>query len=261
MTFRPDDESIERHERWLGCFNPQYLDNWKKLLGNDAEAAMCEVDVRLLLADNGVDVEPNEDLSGGGKTPDFLCRKDDQAFYVEVTCIGINKATEVTALPHEFTGDPSFHRALNDAIFNACRQKTPQCADQDLPCLVAVGTFHHQASCICVDKHYLADLLTGEPMIAHDIDMRTGEGVGETYEITHLRSATFLCPDKNKAMDHARHPVSGMLICGLGRRPPIVFGVLHPSPVRQFDRRLLAKIEFCRLKDGYESGQLSTEWI
>lgn len=262
MTFRPDDESIERHERWLGCFNPQYLDNWKKLLGNDAEAAMCEVDVRLLLADNGVDVEPNEDLSGARKTPDFLCRKDNRAFYVEVTCIGIDKATEVTGLPHEFTGDPSYsYGLLNNTIFNACRQKTPQCADQSLPSLVVIGTFHFQASHICVSKYHLEDLLTGQRMITQDIDMRTGGGVRETYETTHLRSATFLHPDKDNALDHARYPVSGMLICGFGCRPPNVFGVLHPSPVRQFDRRLLAKIEFCRLKDGYESGQLSTEWI
>ena len=260
--FQPDASLADEHRRWLKGFGPQHLINWEKLLNSDPEAAMCEAQIRSLLANSNVDVKPSEDLAGDHKAPDFLCERNKEGFYVEVTCISIDKATNVTGLIHPTTPGSSGFRPLNDAIFEASRQKTPQCADKDLPCLVAVGTFHFDASCICVQKFHMESLLTGEPLITHDIDTATGQPIGETYETTRLRSATFLRPDREDPMSHARNPISGMLICGLGCHPPNLLGVLHPSPVREFDRRLLPDIEFCRLSDGYEfvylrgSGQL-----
>ena len=256
MHFTPDSDLAEEHSRWLSAFDPQYLRNWEKLLKADSEAAMCEAAVRRLLEENGNDVKPNEDLTGAVQAPDFRCTQGDKRFFVEATCISIEKATEVTGLSHVPQGAADY-RPLNDAMFHACKQKTPQCSDLEAPALVAVGTFHGQASCICFLKREVAMLSTGEELIAHVIDTRKRTPVGDSYRSTGLRSATSLRPD----MSSARRPVSGMLLCGFGCEPPEVRGVLHQSPIHEFDRCLLPEVEFCRLQEGYESGSLSTEWI
>ena len=255
-----DTVLVEEHRRWLGSFQPQRLSNWERILEADGEAAMCEAAVRRLLEANENTVEPNETLDGSAPAPDFLCSSGDKQFYVEVTCLSIKKVTQCTGLSHHPKGACSYS-LLNDAIFNACKSKTPQCAGLRHPSLVTVGTFHFDASCLCFLDMELAQLLTGKEMITASIDTRTGAQVGETHMSTRLRSAAFLRPDPSEGMDHARNPVSGMLLCGFGCEPPEVRGILHPSPVHDFDRSLMPRVEFCRLKAGYESGTLSTEWI
>jgi hypothetical protein len=111
------------------------------------------------------------------------------------------------------------------------------------------------------DKTKVWDLLTGLPSITWDYDAQMGQAVGDPYETTKLESAVFVKPSTTAGIEHARNPVSGMLICGFGCDPPTCYGVLHPLPVRNFPRELLPDVEFCRLKDGYERGLLSTEWI
>lgn len=263
MHFTPDLNLVEEHRRWLNGFDDQYRRNWEKLLNADPEAAACEAEVRRVLEGQGNAVEPNEILDGSGQAPDFRCTQRGQMFYVEVTSISIEKATEFTELPHmpEGNGGASNYGQLNGAIFNAAKQKTPQCSQLQHPALVAVGTFHFQASCICFHRGHLQMLLTGQELITSKLDTRTGKPVGGLYLSTQLRSAAFLRPDSGIGMDHARNPISGILLCGLGCNPPEIRGVLHPSPVHHFDRTLLPSIEFCRLRTGYETGALSTEWV
>ncbi len=263
MSFTADPSLVAEHRQWLSGFDTQYLRNWEKLLNADSEAAMCEAEVRQLLQENGNTVEPNENLTGADQSPDFRCRQMDKTFFVEVTCISIEKATEESGLPHPFKhrGRACCYGHLNNAIFSACRRKTPQCARLNDPALVAIGTFHFQASALCFRELEVQMLLTGEEMITRNINTRTGNPVGDTYLSTKLQFATFLRPDQGTGMDHARCPISGLLLCGFGCDPREIRGLLHPLPVRAFDRALLPTVEFCRLKPGYESGQLSTEWV
>ncbi len=261
MVLVPDTNLIEEHSQWLSGFDTQHLRNWEKLLNADLEAAMCEAEVRRLLQGNGNDVEPNEDLTGQNQACDFHCMQGDKGFFTEVTCLSIDRVIKITALPDEADGKARHYGPLNDAIFEASRKKTPQCADMGQPVIVAVGTFHFQASALCFRKPHLQMLLTGKELITQKINTQTGESVGDIYLSTKLWSATFLRPDQDTGMDHARCPISAMLLCGFGGYPFTVRGVLHPQPVHEFDRAVLPDVEFCRLKDGYESGQLSTEWI
>lgn len=179
----------------------------------------------------------------------------------EVTCLSIAKVIGATELPDDADGKARHYGLLNDAIFEASRKKTLQCADTGHPVLVAVGTFHFQASALCFSEHHLQMLLTGEELITQRIDTRTGQSVGDIYLSTKLWSATFLRPDNETGMEHARCPISAMLLCGFGCHPFQVGGVLHPRPVHDFDHLLLPDVKFCRLKEGYESGQFSTEWV
>ncbi len=89
MQFRVDNKTIVSHREWLDGYGPQHRANWDRLLNHDPEAAICEANVRTLLADNGCDVQPNVDGTEDGKSPDFICQQDGQPFYVEVTNISI----------------------------------------------------------------------------------------------------------------------------------------------------------------------------
>jgi len=262
ICFRPDDLLFREHLSWLDRFDPQFRKNWEKLYWSDPEDAMCEAEVRRLLEKNGNNAEPNETLHGTKRSPDFRCIQAGKDFFVEVTCISMEKATSLTGLNH--FPDPGFSFSgvgrVTDKLFHAATKKTPQCSNLGHPALVAVGTFHWQASRLCFERKHLELLLTGETLISQNIDGTTGGPVGDDYLSTNLRSATFLSP-KEGGFTHARNPVSGILACGFGCEPPRIRGALHPKPIHAFDRSLLPEVEFCRLKPGYEAGTLITEWV
>ncbi|MBI3851717.1 MAG: hypothetical protein HY298_15795 [Verrucomicrobia bacterium] len=259
MTFIPDPKLIGEHRSWLGQFNPQFGCNWEKLKKHNPEAAMCVAAVRRLLEENGNHAEPNETLDGKRQSPDLRCSQGDKLFFVEVTCVSMEKTAEQTGLTHltNFSGIGP----LNDAIFHASKEKTRQCSNLGYPVLLAVGTFHFQASYLCFDRKHVQLLLTGQTLITQKLDAATGELVGDDYLSTKLRSAAFLKPLKDGWMNYARNPVSGILACGFGCDPPQIRCALHPQPVHPFDRTLLPRVECCRLKPGYAAGKMSAEWV
>jgi hypothetical protein len=254
------NELEAEHRVWLSCFDEQYLRNWEKLRDADYEAAMTEASVRRILQRHGVMVEPNEDLAGSTRRPDFRCEKDGQRFYVEVTCVAIEKVVEETGLPHPTERGARHYSSLNDAFWGACKRKASQCGNLGGPAIVAVGTFHTTASVICLGKPHIDMLLTGETKLAWNIDMRTGSAVGDTYQITELRSAVFLRPDKDTEVGFARGSISALLVCGLGVEPPRTLGVRHPNPERPFPSEILPDIEFGEVEIDRASGRMQVKW-
>ncbi|MCD6304015.1 MAG: hypothetical protein J7M21_03525, partial [Planctomycetes bacterium] len=123
MIFKPDENLKEEHIRWLKEFGQAHVDNWKKLLRNCAEAAMCEAAVRRILAANDLRVEPAGDLAGDRKMPDFRCeREDGKSFLVEVACITIETVTKKTGLSHHWVrNERCSHLPMNKVVFDACR--------------------------------------------------------------------------------------------------------------------------------------------
>ena len=224
------DNLKAEHSEWLVLFNDQYLRNWENLLSSDNEAAMTEAYVRRILQQHGVTVEPNEDLTGNTRQPDFKCQKEGYKFYVEVTCINIEKVVKETGLPHHLPDHKARHYSLlNDAFWDACKRKASQCGNCDASVIIAVGTFHYRASCTCLAKPHVEMLLTGETSIACNLDTKKGSVVGAPYQITGLRSAVFL---NNSGF--ARDSISALLVCGLGAEPPTILGIRHPNPKHSF---------------------------
>lgn len=247
------------HRKWLSGFDQQYLKNWEKLANADEEAAFAEARTRQLLQGHGVVVEPNEDLDTSETRPDFRCGVGGYKFYVEVTCIPIVVATEKTGIPNAPHGCLPC-RSLNDAIFAKCQGKATQCKNLDAPALVAIGTFHNFAAMLSFKKLMLNWALTGEAKIAWTIDVRTGEQIEETHEITELHSATFLRPDETEEVGYARCSISGLLFSGLTLKKRPLIGVLHPNPIRPFDPAILPQIEFGQVAIDRASGQLRVAW-
>lgn len=249
----------DEHRHWLSPFHPQHLANWDKLFQADDESAMTEAAVRRLLQRHGVSVEPNEDLTGAEQRPDFRCLGGTSSFFVEATRISIEKATETTGIDDKKTGFSPF-RPLNDSIFEACRGKAKQCGAAKGPVLLAIGTWHAFAAMASFDKTIVSTLLTGEAKMTWNIDISTGQQVGETYQTTELYSAAFLRPDTTQEVGFARSSISGLLLVASGLEDRATLGILHPNPTSPFDAALLPEIEFGRVEIERETRQLHVRW-
>ena len=251
------------HREWLGGFEPQHLKAWTDNLAADPEAALCEASVRDVMQGFGFTVEPVADLIGQGtkgalQRPDFRCSKETDAFYVEVANVSIAKATELTNLPHPEQPGTRNYAKLTKAVFAKATGKATQC-DQDLPTLLAVGTFHTTASHLALDRLCANSLLTGEAMITWNVDTRTGLSVGDTYQSTNLKYASFIKPG-DCSIINARTSISGILLCGFGLFPASIIGVLHPEADRPFKPELLPRIEFGRVRIDHERRRLVAVW-
>ncbi len=254
---------IAEHRNWLKSFDNQYSKKWEDLLNNNAESAICEACTRKLLSDHGCMVKTNEDLSSGG--PDFRCSKNNIVFYVEATCITIDNVTRKTNLlpSPKINSEPVWYKMLTDGIRNEVSNKTTQCANLNFPCVLAIGTLHYMGGWICLGKDAVEFLLTGTPYIAWSPVSEKGMGNSEDHNTTDLSNSSFVKPDikENCLIGHARAPISSILLCNFASVPPKVVGALHPKPNRKFDRLLLSDIEFARLVEGYQNGNLQVEWI
>jgi hypothetical protein len=183
IEFRPNHRVLDAYIKWIEQKDRCHARAWGHRFNADPEAAMCEASYWAVLTDCGVTVEPNADLTGSRRAPDFVCWSGNQKFFVEVTCIHIETATEHTRLPHVppkgNSGGP--WRNLNDKIFGKVHAKTTQCADLDAPCVLALGTFHFMASKLCIEIDSMESLLTGQGEFAWDVDPSTGDAVGTVY--------------------------------------------------------------------------------
>lgn len=254
---------IYSHMAWLEGFSQERSVKWQDLLSSNPEAAICEACVREILSQHVDAIQPNENLSHGG--PDFLCKQGNDYFYVEVTCITIESATQATELPHPvpFHPEASYYRHLTKKILGELVNKTRQCSGLDHPCILAVGTLHSQAGPLCMDKHAAEEILTGTSFITAHIDTLTGKMVREPYEATDLRDSSFVRSSKTApaSVEEARKTISAILLCSLWYNPSRIIGLLHPKPNKTFRRELLSEIKFGKLKDGYDEGIFEVEWI
>jgi hypothetical protein len=212
----------------------------------------------------GFVVEPVADLMGRGtkgavQRPDFRCSNGPDAFYVEVANISIANATKHSNLAHpEQLGTLRAYGKLTKPVFAKATGKATQC-DQDLPTLLAVGTFHSAASRLAMDRLCANSLLTGEPMITWTVDTRTGASVGDTYQSTHLKYASFIKPG-DCSIVNARTSISGILLCGFGIFPASIIGVLHPAADRPFKPELLPRIQFGQVRIDHVRRRLVPVW-
>ncbi len=243
---------LNSHKEWLAPFGELYVKKWEDLLKNNAEAAICEALTEIFLLGKGIEVIPN-DIGNGG--PDFLCRKNDKQFYVEVTCIPIEVATRKTKSNHSLEGG-GWHDLLTKKICYELRQKTPQCSGLQYPCVVAIGTLHCRASWSFFGKKEATFILTGTPKMTWDREMWPPE------QTTQLEDSAFVRCSKNEKgkMEYARNPISTVLLCPFGQDNPRVIGLLHPNPNHIFSPSFLPNVPFGSLTNEHTEGLFSVEW-
>lgn len=252
---------ITEHRSWLKPFGTQRHDKWEKLLKANPESAICEAATKKLLSNYTIKVEPYEDLSKGG--PDFLCTQNSKNFYVEVTCITIEAATRETGLKIDSSNRGHLKNLLTKKIFGEMKNKTPQLRELDAPSILTIGTLHGPAGHKCFRKPHCSEILTGTTKISFKFDPKKGQTIGGPYQSTDLKDSGFIRKNKNEenSIEDARKTISALLLCSFGIKQQKPIGVLHPNSNQVFDRALLNQIEFCRLAEGFQNGELTVEWI
>ncbi len=254
-------ELTTEHRQWLGGFDPQYLANWEKLLKSDAEAAMCEAGVRRLLHQLNVDVSPNEDLTGNERRADFACSSNGEVFFVEVACVPIEKAEQITGLSDGANVNVARNPTpLNGAIHRKCKSKASQCSNHTAPVLLAIGTWHSHAAILSFMPPYPDMLLTGITTMTVFLDKETLQSTGEPRYDSDLESAAFIRRSDDSEFEFARSSISGLLLCGLSSSPILKVGVLHPNPARAFSPSVLPDIPFGQVQLNYNDGTLHVQW-
>jgi hypothetical protein len=229
------------------------------MLNSDNEAAMAEASVCRRLQQYGVTVEPNEDLDTSKQAPDFRCEHFGIEFCIEVACIRIETAENVTGIPIEAPYQGGFS-PLNLAVFNKCIQKARQSSSVDVPVLVAVGTWHGFAAMQFEVRPIVNMLLTGETKMTWDINIKTGE-TSDTYQTTNLYPAIFLKPDAEKSPTAARESISGVLLCAFGMPDIEPLVVLNLNANRPFDSAALPELEYGSVAILHPAQQqLSVNW-
>ncbi|TWU09957.1 hypothetical protein [Allorhodopirellula heiligendammensis] len=248
----------DEHRQWLSRSDGRYLSNWERLYAADNEAAMAEASVRRRLESLGVVVEPNEDLDHGTSAPDFRCFAGGHKFYVEVTCIRISTAEKLTGVPKtgRFSGN---YRPINLGVYQKCIAKVRQAATVDAPLLVAIGTWHGHAATQLGHKPFRDMLLTGETMIAWDMNTQSGEA-GDTYLTTELRAAVFLKPNGDSDIIPAREPISGAMLTAFGSPMSEPAILLNPNAHYPFAPALLPSLEYGSVELDQTTKQLHTVW-
>ena len=255
--------SLLVYGRWLNAQNSNSAKRWSKQVDAGQEGAIAEAVVFSWLVDR-VDQIAHGDPPGVS-APDFVCTVGDQRFYLEVTNISESSVENRTGLKDEKKGF-GFYRPLTGAITSAVGDKAGQFKsfDFDAPFVVFVSTLQFSASCACVERSHLEDLLTGSQHIAWDFDSSTGEAVGEPRAATKLRDSVFVRFPKivGAGIQAARRHVSAVVVGGFGVAPPSppVYGVLHPEPLFQFNSAVLPEVPFGTLYPWPSKGHFAVRW-
>jgi len=260
------DQLIGGHREWLMEFDEVHLGAWDTLFTRDnTEAALCEAATRCLMQELEVDVEPCP-LRGSDRNPDFKCQRDGKLFYVDATCVMKDTATRKTGLNDlSKDGKGGWYSLLTSAYFKKADSKASQFENLQTPCMIVIGTLHFRGGALCFDKRSAEEILTGKSGIDMQISKQTGGAVGDSYKGTSLKAAPFLKQRRiicdEPLIQPTRQTISAVLLCPFGTHPVKCLGVLHPRPHYGFERDLLPSFEFCRLKEGWEEGNFTTEWI
>jgi hypothetical protein len=257
-------KEIRNHRAWLSRAGAGRLRRWENLLKANEESALCEACVRELLQRHVHFIEPAEDLATGG--PDFRCVCKSDVFYVESTCLEIEPVSRHTGLSATLVagGGPREYRDLTRLIRATAANKAGRLSDLDASCLLAIGTFHFEASGLCGEEPHVQHALTSTTGLSMDFDPASGTTVGEMVETTTLAASAVLREGTATRIEPVRQSISGLLLCGFGCEQgnegwPIR-GVIHPDAARPFQRDSLPGIRFCELEPGYEQGVLRVRW-
>lgn len=189
---------------------------WSKNLQSDEEAVSEGAIAEAIAWDylkHRIDRIRSAETSDSEPSPDFLCEMDGREFYVEVTNISRERATEITGLADDVdlsSSGPRFYREWSSEVKREIIAKARQGTGLDKPYVVMVCTLHKQASALLCSRPHVENILHSRTHLQGFIDSE-GEPVGDIQHVADLRHAAFT---QKGSTEPARRHVSGALIAG-----------------------------------------------
>lgn len=255
----PYREVIVRYRKWLdqeshsAC--KRFLNRIDSTDDATREGALGEALAWNWLEPRSDEIHLNEHDSQGGV--DFVCTNAAGRYFVEVSTLTTETVTRETGLDHHLSGGAHCYGDLTRAVMRKVIGKAAQAGGLDQPYVLFIPTVHFQASAITLSTHHLQHILVGHTGIGGRYDPEEGAVVGSSYNVAALDSPAFFKPE---TLQPTRQHMSGVLVGGFGICPPAVRGVLHPDPLRPFDRECLPDTCFGRLDPWPPTNGLQVVW-
>lgn len=256
MNLDPYRSTLDAHEAWLSNIDAQRAQHWRTLLANNPEAAAAEA-----LAWEMLDEQVDE-IWPGADPPDFDCRSDGSEFHVECTAIMIDTATTKTTLTDHPESGGTYKRLL-PAVENKTKAKAARLVNCSVPAVLAIATFHFQAGAVALDRMHVEDMLHDPRKINMGrFDSDRGEFVNWGRETANRCDSVFFKEDPatSEAIP-ARRNISAIVLLGLGGRPRVARGLIHPEAVRQFNPEWLPAVAFCRFARWPQDEKVEIAWV
>jgi hypothetical protein len=233
-------EAIVAYRKWLEWHNASACERFLQRIGSTQESwvegALGEALAWNWLQPRSSDIRWNEDEGEGGV--DFLCVSDGRTYYVEVATLTTEVITKETGLTELPGAGAQSYRAATRAVMRKVISKAEQAGGLDKPYLLFIPIVHFQASAITLSTRHLEQILVGSTGVGGAFDPAVGAVVGDLYSMAMLDCPCFFRPG---TLEPIRRHMSAVLVGGFGLVPPDckVGGVLHPDPLRPFDRACL----------------------
>lgn len=245
-------EIVEKYKGYLLAKHPARHKPFSDLERSKPESARAEAVLFSVLEAEGFEVTICEDPSTGGI--DFRCKKSEDAFLVEVTCLEKETVTERSGL--EEGTDSGWSEPITLSLRNKIRNKARQLSGSPMPRLLAITT-EHEAGGWLMGTHGAEALLTGDSKI----EVPIGLSEPDVRLITDLWGSGFLQLSGSGTIEAYRQSISAILLVHILPSECKIAGVLHPRPAFDFPIQLLPTVPFVRVRRWPpDEGKIETEW-
>jgi len=247
---------IKSYTNYLLVKKPTHHQQFCNRLKNNNESTTAEAILFSTLRSECDNIDVSEDISTGGV--DFLCKKNDLEFVVEVTCLESSAVEKQSGITNKIENKAKtvWYSMITNIIRTKVSGKTRQLSGYPMPRVLAITTEHIGGNAV-FGTRAAEFVLTGETKISIPI----GETTRKSNLITDLSDSVFF-RFKNNSIDSCRNSISAIILVQFLNDKCNLLGILHPDPVYQFHISLLPNIPFLRLKSWpIKNNQLETEWV
>lgn len=254
-------EEIVEYRKWLDHKSTSACKRFLDRIGNTNAAteqgALGEALAWNWLERRSSEIHLHEHESEGGV--DFVCTHAAGKYYVEVSMLTTETVTKETGLQEFPDQGAQSYGDMTRAVMRKVISKAKQAGGHDKPYLLFLPTVHFQASALTLSTHHLQHILVGHTGIGGRFDPEGGAVVGDLHHMAMLDSPAFFKP---RTLEPIRRHMSAVLLGGFGFKRPecVVRGLLHPDPLRPFDRACLPDTCFGRLDPWLPMNGLQIVW-
>ena len=218
-------------QRYTNFLKTKFPKSYKKYLlteSNNPNGAKFEAVCYSILKSRNIEVIPFDDLKSGG--PDFFCSIENVQFIAEATTIDIYAMENKTEMKHDQTNVNGGFYKTYPTLYQKLIKKTKQVSVKDLPRIVFIGSFHNESPTLF--REVLAD------------------------EYLYVFFTDEAKPDKSL------QNISAFALVCIGFNFYSLMGFLNPSPIFQFDVKLIPYMNFRKITEkGIKHKTYEGEWV
>ena len=212
--------------------NSDYIKKYEDIEKTNADGAKFEAACYWMLRSRGLIIEIGDTEDAGGA--DFICSGASCNFVVEATTINTWAMERKTEMKHDQTDvEGDFYNAF-PTLYEKLIEKVMQVKKYDVPRMIAIGSFHNEASTLF--RHVMAD-----------------EYLSVFFNHNNLYRPMVEDPLKD---------ISTFALMAVGSNGYSAMGFLNPAPYHYFGIQFLPDIWFRQItSNGMTDGTLRGEWV